>query len=155
MRSQKGTIGKCTLETSVLRSPISHPIFEIYRAWSFINTIKYYDDNGVKKPLDQESRNKLFDNLFLKKDRFKFEDIKKFLDKELGKKRKYNYPVDSRSGKYETSVSGMPVCKEMIKIFGDEIKGYIFNLDKKTENDAPKFIKNYSCLLYTSPSPRD
>lgn len=144
LRSQKGTIGKCTLETSVLRSPISHPIFEIYRAWSFINTIKYYDDNGVKKPLDQESRNKLFDNLFLKKDRFKFEDVKKFLDKQFGKKRKYNYPIDSRTRKYETSVSGMPVCKDLIKIFGDEIKEYIFGLDEYTENNAPKFIKNYS-----------
>jgi CRISPR-associated endonuclease Csn1 len=144
LRSQKGTIGKCTLEPNVLRSPISHPIFEIYRAWSFINTIKYFDENGVKKSLDKGVRKKLFDNLFLKKDRFKFEDVKKFLDKDFGKKQKYNYPIDSRTGKYETSVSGMPVCKEMIKIFGDKIKGYILNLDENTENDAPNFIKNYS-----------
>lgn len=144
LRSQKGTIGKCTLETNALKSPLSHPIFEIYRAWSFINTIKHYDENGVKKPLDQESRNKLFDNLFLKKDRFKFEDIKKFLDKQLGKKWEYNYPIDSRTGKYETSVSGMPVCKKLIEIFGVDIKKHLLDLDKFTENHAPKLIQNYS-----------
>jgi len=144
LRSQKGTIGKCTLEPNVLRSPLSHPVFEIYRAWSFINTIKYFDENGVKKDLDQESRDKLFENLFLKKDKFKFEDIKKFLDKQFGKKQKYNYPIDSRTNKYETSVSGMPVCKELIKIFGADIKEFLLELDTYTENNAPKFIKNYS-----------
>lgn len=37
LRTQKGNIGKCTLEPKKLRCPVSHPIFEIFRAWSFIN----------------------------------------------------------------------------------------------------------------------
>lgn len=144
LRSQKGKIGKCTFEPNSLRTPLSHPIFEIYRAWSFINTIKVFDENSNKKSLDQEARNILFHSLFLKKDRFKFENVKNLLDKLHGKKQQYNYPIDERTGKYETSVSGMPVCRKLIDIFGVDIKKHLLNLDVFTENDAPKFINNYS-----------
>jgi CRISPR-associated endonuclease Csn1 len=41
LRSQKGLVGKCILEPSKPRCPISHPKYEEYRAWSFINNIKY------------------------------------------------------------------------------------------------------------------
>lgn len=40
LRSQKGLVGKCTLESNKPRCPVSHPKFEEYRAWSFINNIK-------------------------------------------------------------------------------------------------------------------
>lgn len=47
LRSQKGLVGKCTLEPRKHRCPISHPKFELYRAWSFINNIKFRNtDNG-------------------------------------------------------------------------------------------------------------
>ncbi len=115
MRTQKGNIGKCTLEPKKLRCPVSHPIFEIFRTWSFINTIKYFDENTEKQPLNSEFRKDLFD-WFLKKDNnFKFEEIRIFLDKKLGHHKKYNYPLDNRQknkskgykdedGIYETSV---------------------------------------------------
>ncbi|MCC5924863.1 MAG: hypothetical protein JJT77_13855 [Crocinitomicaceae bacterium] len=144
LRSQKGTIGKCSLETNSLRCPLSHPIFEIYRAWAFINTIKYFDEDNKKITLNQNYRNKLFKDVFLKKDKFKFEDIKKYLDKQFGKKLGYNYPLDSRTGKYETSVSGMPLCKELVTLFGVELENHLLELEKYSENNAPKAIKNYS-----------
>ena len=50
LKSQKGNIGKCTLEPSKLRCPISHPSFEIFRALQFINTIKYFDENIYTLP---------------------------------------------------------------------------------------------------------
>ncbi|HKZ64881.1 MAG TPA: hypothetical protein VJ111_00930, partial [Chitinophagaceae bacterium] len=81
LRSQKGNIGKCTLEPTKPRCPISHPIFEIFRTWGFINTIKYYDENDEKQSLSEAFRNSLFE-FFLKKDKnFKFEEIRKFVDK--------------------------------------------------------------------------
>lgn len=35
LRSQKGLVGKCTLEPNKYRIPISHPAFETFRAWFF------------------------------------------------------------------------------------------------------------------------
>ncbi|MDR1846891.1 MAG: hypothetical protein LBR17_02075 [Bacteroidales bacterium] len=155
LRTQKGNIGKCTLEPKKLRCPVSHPIFEIFRAWSFINTIKFYDENDNKHPLKQEYRNELFE-WFLKKDgNFKFEEIKTFLNKKFGKPVKYNYPISKKEGKeiYDTSVSGMPICKGLIDVFGDNARDALFyienynigNIDKKGGfGNEPKIIENYS-----------
>ncbi len=129
LRSQKGNIGKCTLEPSKPRCPASHPIFEIFRAWSFINTIKYYDKDEKKQTIPLKYKENLYQNLFMEKDKnFKFEEIKNNLDKQFGKKQKYNYPINKKTGKYETSVSGMPVCKGLITIFGDKVKEEIKQL---------------------------
>lgn len=144
LRSQKGNIGKCTLEPTKPRCPISHPIFEIFRAWGFINTIRYYDKNNEKQTLTTEQRENLFD-FFLKKEKnFKFEEIRKFLDKQLGSKKKYNYPIN-KEGMYDTSVSGMPVCKGLTDVLGKEIiqKG-LYEIDKFTISNAPKIINAYS-----------
>ncbi len=82
LRGQKGNIGKCTFEPTKPRCPVSHPIYEIFRAWGFINTIKYIDDFGKKRNISQDFRNQLYEQLFLKKEKnFKFEEIRKFLDR--------------------------------------------------------------------------
>ncbi|MBC6399840.1 MAG: hypothetical protein GDA37_02295 [Ekhidna sp.] len=140
LKSQKGNIGKCTLETSRLRCPASHPVFEIFRAFSFINTIKYVSSGGEKEPIAQELRDALFEGVFLKKDKnFKFEDIRKFLDIKIGSKKQYNYPVNEK-GEYDTSVSGMPITKGLISIFGDEVKKAVYTLEQYNIGTAPKII---------------
>ncbi len=144
LKSQKGNIGKCTLEPTKPRCPVSHPIFEIFRAWSFINTIKYFGDNGEKQFLSPDLKKQLFE-FFLKKDKsFKFEEIKTFLDKRLKNKRKYNYPIDNKTGKYDTSVSGMPICKGLVDVFGDRVSGTISTLHNFNIGNAPKIIQKYS-----------
>jgi CRISPR-associated endonuclease Csn1 len=143
LRTQKGNIGKCTLEPTKPRCPVSHPIFEIFRAWSFINTIKFYDDNEQKQSLSPDLRNHLF-GFFLKKDKnFKFEEIRTFLDKQLKNNKKYNYPIN-KMGKYDTSVSGMPVCKGLIDVFGDDLKEALSAIHKFNIGNAPKIIHGYS-----------
>lgn len=144
LRTQKGNIGKCTLEPSKPRCPVSHPVFEIFRAWSFINTIKYYDENNEKVFLEVEKRKALF-SFFLKKDKnFKFEDIRNFLDKQFGKKKKYNYPIDTKTGKYDTSVSGMPICKGLIDIFGEKASQSIGSIENYNIGTAHKILEKYS-----------
>jgi CRISPR-associated endonuclease Csn1 len=134
LRTQKGNIGKCTLEPTKPRCSVSHPIFEIFRSWSFINTVKYYDDNNEKQFLSKEIRNHLF-VFFLKKDKnFKFEEIRNFLDKQFKTKMKYNYPID-KEGKYDTSVAGMPVSKGLIDVFGSIITDNLDNLSSKIVNE--------------------
>ena len=146
LRSQKGNIGKCTLESSKPRCPVSHPIFEISRAWQFINTIKFYDKEGEKQPLSQNLRASLFCDVFIKKDRFKFEDIRKYLDKKLERKTKYNYPISKKTGKYETNVSGMPFCNGIIKIFGNIAYDALMDIETYNIGNAPKIVNGYSIL---------
>ena len=66
LKSQKGLVGKCTLENTKSRCPQSHPEYEKFRALSFLNNIKYktsVEDDWHN--LSLEVRNKLFDDLFL------------------------------------------------------------------------------------------
>src|SRR5574344_1755315 len=85
LRSQKGLVGKCTLESNKSRCQISHPDFEKFRAWSFINNIQYrrtLNDNW--KNLTIEQKQKLYDDKFLRaKASFKFQEIRIWLEKNL------------------------------------------------------------------------
>lgn len=145
LKSQKGNIGKCTLEPSKLRCPISHPAFEIFRALQFINTIKYFDENDEKQNISKELKDKLFTNVFLKKDsNFIFEDIKEFLNKETKTIKKYNYPINLKNNKYETSVAGMPVCKSLISLFGVDVQKALLDIEKFNIGNAPKVTNGYS-----------
>src|SRR6185312_10990173 len=143
LKTQKGNIGKCTLEPAKPRCPVSHPVFEIFRSWQFINTIKYYNENGKKKSLEQKDRGLLFDFFLRKEKNFKFEDIRNFLDKQFKSKKRYNYPID-KEGKYDTSVSGMPACKGLIDIFGDKAKDSLTNIHQYKISNVPKIINAYS-----------
>ena len=144
LRSQKGNIGKCTLEPNKPRSPVSHPVFEIFRAWSFINTIKYFDEKNKKQNIPAKYRNQLFE-FFLKKEKnFKFEEIRDFLDKQFKNKKQYNYPIDKKTGKYDTSVSGMPVCKGLKSIIGDNVTEAISTIHTYNIGNAPKIHLGYS-----------
>lgn len=148
LRSQKGNIGKCTLEPTKNRCSTSHPIFEIFRTWQYINTIKTVEHidkkHSVTKEIPQEFKKLLFREKFLKKDRLKFDEIQKFLDKQFKAKKEYNY-FNKRTQKYDSSVSGMPICKGLINIFGDKIINEIENLH--TYNIGTKehsVVGNYS-----------
>lgn len=146
LRSQKGNIGKCTLEPSKPRCPVSHPIFEVFRALSFINTIKYADSNSKEKQfLSSEEREYLFENIFLKNDKnFKFEIIRKSLDKFTGKKNFYNYPYNKKDEIYDSSVAGMPVCKGLITIIGSIAHDAIATIYEYNIGNAPKILNRYS-----------
>lgn len=139
LRSQKGNIGKCALETTKNRCPASHPIFEIFRTWQYINTIKYIDNKGKKQFIPIEYKKDIFNEVFLKKDKnFKFEVIQKRLDKLFKEKKIYNY-LNKSTKKYDSTVSGMPVCKGIIRFFGEDVKKELkelhnYNIGTKEHN---------------------
>ncbi|MCC7400523.1 MAG: hypothetical protein IT214_03470 [Chitinophagaceae bacterium] len=149
LRSQKGNIGRCTLEKDRPRCPVSHPLFEIFRVWQFINTIKFKRVEGEMDFIPDEIRAKLYDDFFLKKNKnVKFSDIRKFLDNQFKNKLQYNYKDDH-------SAATMPICKGLIDIFGEpvekqltELHNYIIGGAAKDDNKhlkAPKIInENYS-----------
>jgi len=148
LKTQKGNIGKCTLEPKKRRCAVSHPLFEVNRAWQFINTIKYKENtDGNFEFIPNEYRDTLFNSIFLNQSaNFKFEKLRKALDKLFQKKLIYNYRLDEKKGTYETTVAGMPFCKGMIKIFGDRALNDILSIEEYTQSSLPKNYDNYSLL---------
>lgn len=115
LRSQKGLVGKCTLEPQKPRCPISHPKFEEYRAWCFLNNIKYYDpETGKLEPIPLDLKEELYkEKFFLKGENdFNFLQINKHLQKITNKKWKLNYKDD-------TTVPACPISARLRSLFGE------------------------------------
>lgn len=121
LRSQKGLVGKCTLEPNYRRCPISHPDFELFRAYSFINNIKYrISSDSEWCQLNDEQRGKLFDDKFTgAKGTFKFSEIRAWLEKNVIN---HTLSYDDRTINYSdgTTVAGCPVINRLKKIFGPD-----------------------------------
>ncbi len=119
LRSQKGTIGKCTLEPFKYRCPISHPAFEEFRAWSFLNNIKYKTKGGKEalwKPLELETKKELYKEKFIGrlKPNFDFHEIYQWL-----KKRNQHDDWDLNYN-FKTNVAACPVSAQLRAIFGED-----------------------------------
>ncbi|MGD8781324.1 MAG: HNH endonuclease domain-containing protein [Ignavibacteria bacterium] len=124
LRSQKGLIGKCTLEPNKARCPISHPYFEEFRAWAFLNNIKCKinkDDNWEKLPL--EIKEEIYNEKFFKKENhFSFSEINKLISK-----KGFNWILNYKD---KTTVSGCPISARLKSIFGDDWKNHKKGTDK-------------------------
>ena len=128
LRSQKGLVGKCTLEPKKARCPISHPEFEKFRAWCFINNIQYRkttDDDWQN--LTMEQKQKLYQDKFLRtKSHFKFQEIREWIEKEIKDDTRayileYTQKKETRTINYKdnTSVSGCPITGRLRNLFGE------------------------------------
>lgn len=120
LRTQKGNIGRCTLEPSKPRCPISHPLYEEYKIWSFINNIRITskdDPDKIGLPLNDEQKTIILQKAYFGKKKnkvdFEFTEIMKALDKK-GDTFEFNY-------KPYTSVSGCPVTFALKEIFECEL----------------------------------
>jgi CRISPR-associated endonuclease Csn1 len=149
LRSQKGLIGLCTLEQETridpktkkpfqvgkYRAPISHPDFELFRAWQFLNNIKYKDEtdsNAIWQMLDLELKKEILQEKFFRKSKayFPFSEIAEFIQKK-GYRWKLNY-------KNKQTVTGCPVSAKLKNIFGDD---YLNTRIEKSP--SPKSKKGY------------
>lgn len=141
LRSQKGLIGLCTLEqetrtdkktgkqvqTGKYRAPISHPSFETFRAWAFLNNIKYKEDSEWKS-LTLELKQEIYEELFFRKSKsyFPFSEIASFLKKK-GKNWQLNYSL-------KTTVTACPVSARLKDIFGDDYLNVKIKKDQKSKS---------------------
>lgn len=126
LKSQKGLIGKCSLEKSKTRCAVSHPDFEEYRMWSYLNTIK------IKTPEDEKLRfltlaekQSLIPKFLRKKDNFNFEDLAKELIVK-GTTFEFYKSSNAKSAHYlfnykpKDTVPGSVVSASLKNIFGDD-----------------------------------
>lgn len=79
LKSQKGQVGTCTFEKGKPRCPSSHPLYEDFRMYSFLNSIKVQVDTMFEKgerSLTDDEKKKIIP-LFKRKSKrtFPFEDI--------------------------------------------------------------------------------
>ena len=119
LRSQRGNVGKCTLERTKPRCAIGHPLFEKFRAWTLINNIKVrMPETEQAEQLPMKLRFELYNDCFLAfvRAEFKFEDIQKYLEKRLG----VHFSNDEKTINYKdsTSVAGLSYNSPVQKTFG-------------------------------------
>ncbi len=131
LRSQKHLVGKCPLEPKHTRCQLGHPAYEEFRMLSFVNNLRFVDENDEKSELslkDKERIYKLFDKVT---DRIKFSDISKEFKKDFklnGKK--FHYYRDNET------VAGCPTKSRIRKALGDSW----------TEKDEQKIFD--ACLFF-------
>ncbi len=133
LRSQKGVVGKCTLEPTKPRCPISHPEFEKYRAFCFINNIQYRKSKDEEwQILTAEQKLKLYHEKFLKTSNFRFESIRTWLEKEIGLLEAFHLSKKNQTINYEDStyVTACPISARMKSLFGEDWESYTFETDK-------------------------
>ena len=135
LRSQRGNVGKCTLERSKPRCAIGHPLFEKFRAWTLINNIKVrMSVDALDEQLPMKLRLDLYNECFLAfvRTEFKFEDIRKYLEKRLGIH--FSYNDKTINYKDSTSVAGCPITARFRKMLGEEWES--FRVEGQKERQA-------------------
>lgn len=128
LKSQKGLIGKCSFEKSKTRCAISHPDFEEYRMWTYLNTIKIgTQSEKTLRFLSQEEKLSLIPKFLRKKDNFNFEDLAKEL---IPKGATSGFYKSSKSNEFHylfnykpyDTVTASPVSASLKNIFGENWK---------------------------------
>lgn len=124
LKSQKGSVGKCTFEKSKSRCPISHPRFEEFRMLQFVNNIRIEGPHDTEpRPLTAEEIAAVHP-LFLRKSKphFDFEE----LAKKIAGKGQYACKGDRVQAAYRfnyartATVTGCPVTAALVSVFGDD-----------------------------------
>ncbi len=150
LRSQKGLVGKCTLEKNKPRCPISHPEFEKFRAWCFINNIQYRkstNDDWQNLTLDQKQ--KLYKDKFLRTAKnFKFQEIREWIEKEIKEDTRsyaleYNQEKEKSSINYndKANVSGCPISGRLKNLLGENWE--TIEIQKEREYNGNKYKVTY------------
>ncbi len=161
LKSQKGLIGKCSFEKSKSRCAISHPDFEEYRMWTYLNTIKIgTQSEKTLRFLTQEEKLKLVPKFYRKND-FNFEVLAKEL---VEKGASFGYYKSSKKNEFfywfnykpTDSVSACQVSASLKNTVGDDWKTKIFTYQtlnaKKEEVTKTVNYKDLWHLLSVSTS---
>lgn len=139
LKSQKGSVGKCTLEKTKSRCAVSHPLFEEFRMFQYLNSIKVKERNSDKYVFLSEYPDyyKIAEEKFNKMNKnFKFLDISKAINTSAKKNNlffEFNY-----NDKYP--VVGSPTVSKLIEVFDaddwKDCKKRIQSTYKKQDNKS-------------------
>ena len=124
LKSQRQSVGKCTLEKGKARCSDSHPLYEEFRMLSFLNTIRVQGPNDTElRPLSQDEQQKIAPLFYrVSKANFDFKDIAK----KIAGKAKYQHISDKTDYPYKFNyretqgVPGCPTIAQLKNIFGED-----------------------------------
>lgn len=121
LKSQRGNVGKCTFEKDKPRCAVSHPRYEEFRMWQFINSVRVSFCGEAERQLTVEEIDSVLPLFFWKsKADFDFED----LAKRIAGKGNYAYREDAREVAYKfnykmsANVPGCPVLAALLGATG-------------------------------------
>lgn len=143
LRLQKGLVGKCTLEPNKERCPISHPDFEEFRAWCFINNIKYrISEDCDWQQLPIEMKLQLYQDKFMHtSSNLKFLSIRLWVSKRLGIE--LSYKEKTINYKDNVAVSGCPISGRLKKLLGDNWKLITLSATRTNPKTGAKYTTKY------------
>ncbi|MDP2088338.1 MAG: type II CRISPR RNA-guided endonuclease Cas9 [Flavobacteriaceae bacterium] len=145
LRSQKGLLAKCRFEPDVKKDGkylqkgktpchLSHPLYEEFRAYQYINNIEY----GKKQKLEETQRLQVLELINSKDSNFNFSEIPKKLKMEY---EKWNYGNEQKvAGNYTTKHLSSLFSKEIWEDKKDEI-WHCFHFFEDNDNLIDK-LKN-------------
>ncbi len=114
LRTQKGLIGLCTYEKNKRRAPISHPLYEEYRTWVFINNLKIEAPEGWK--LEKYLKEKIYPFFYKSGADFKLKSILDRLNRDGAK-------INSKySERPDTKVLSAKLLKKLEDVLGENWK---------------------------------
>lgn len=147
LKSQKGTIGKCTLEQNKPRCPQSRPEFELFTAWSFINTIRFGNECATELTLEQ--KNRLYNEKFIRASDFDFKTIRKWIEKEYGTELLYSKNPSERTVNYsdDTKVEACQVTSRLKDLLGNDWQQWQYQSQKQHTTGNSK--ENSHTITYT------
>jgi CRISPR-associated endonuclease Csn1 len=161
LRSQKGLVGYCTLESwktfnkkkgreifvGKKRCPTSRPEFEEFRAWSLINNIAYREKDNQGSEwyfLPSEMRRELYQEKFFVQKDFDFFSIVKWIrQKNKHDNWEFNY-------NYKTTVSACIVSARLKRIFGEGWAKHVTLTDKNGKIYSASFYESIWHILFES-----
>lgn len=150
LRSQKGSVGYCTLEKNKKRCPVSHPEFERFRAWTKLNDIKYrHDQHGDWIELSLEQKTSIFNDLFLGRvtREFQFKEIRERIQKMIGHELVY---LRNQKGtinfKDNQSIAGCPVTARLIRLLGPDWENTNILGNKQRLTNGKEHIVTYNAI---------
>jgi CRISPR-associated endonuclease Csn1 len=149
LKSQKGLVAKCPLETRKACVPISHPDFEEFRMLSYLNNvkIKLVEDEKLRLLTDDERQQ--ISSLFFRKSKTNF-DFSEIAKKLTPKNLKSGYYKDKNVQDYDvlfnynfsSNVAGCPTIANLIDAFGIKWKEYLsLNYKKQNKNGDTKSLE--------------
>ncbi len=147
LKSQKGTIGKCTLEPNKPRCPQSRPEFELFTAWSFINTIRFGNECATELTLEQ--KNRLYNEKFIRASDFDFKTIRKWIEKEYDTELLYSKNPSERTVNYsdDTKVEACQVTSRLKDLLGNDWQQWQYQPQKQHTTGNSK--ENRHPITYT------
>ena len=112
LRTQKGLIGNCIYEKGKKRVAVSHPLYEEYRTWVFINNLNIIPPVGENK--HEYIQTKIYPLFYKSKPDFELIDIDKQLKKDGAKRTSKHHE--------KTKVLSVKLLKQFQDVFGENWK---------------------------------